>query len=57
MRNAASALHVSNAIAIVMLFGLGYVYGRCAARNPWVRGIVMVIVGFALVALTKAFGG
>ncbi len=46
-----------NAIAMVMLFGLGYAYGRLTLRNPWSRGIGMVIVGVALVALTKAFGG
>jgi hypothetical protein len=57
MHHAASALLVSNAIAIVMLFGMGYAHGRCTLRNPWSRGIVMVIVGLGLVALTKAFGG
>jgi VIT1/CCC1 family predicted Fe2+/Mn2+ transporter len=57
MYNAAWALRVSNAIAIGMLFGLGYAYGRLTLRNPWGRGIAMVIVGIALVALTKAFGG
>ena len=57
MRRAAAALRVSNAVAIVMLFGLGYAYGRCTLRNPWSRGIAMVIIGLALVALTKAFGG
>jgi len=57
MHNAAAALHVSNAIAIVMLFGMGYAYGRLTLRNPWSRAIAMVIVGLALVALTKAFGG
>jgi VIT family protein len=57
MYNAVWALRVSNAIAIGMLFGLGYAYGRCTLRNPWFRGIAMVILGIALVALTKAFGG
>lgn len=57
MHNAASALHVSNAIAIVMLFGLGYAFGRCTLRNPWSRGVAMVVLGLALVALTKLFGG
>jgi VIT1/CCC1 family predicted Fe2+/Mn2+ transporter len=57
MYNAAWALRVSNAIAIGMLFGLGYAYGRCTLRNPWGRGIAMVILGLALVALAKAFGG
>ena len=57
MDRAAAALHVSNAIAMVMLFVSGYIYGRLTLRNPWSRGIAMVIVGVALVALTKAFGG
>ena len=57
MHNAALALHVSNAIAMVMLFGMGYAYGRLTLRNPWSRGIAMVIVGLGLVALTKKFGG
>jgi len=57
MHNAALALRVSNAIAIVMLFGMGYAFGRLTLRNPWSRGIAMVIVGLGLVALTKAFGG
>ena len=47
MHHAAAALHVSNAIAIVMLFGLGYAYGRCTLRNPWAKGIAMVILGIA----------
>jgi len=57
MSNAAWALRVSNAVAIGMLFGLGYAYGRCTRHNPWSRGIAMVILGIVLVALTKAFGG
>jgi VIT1/CCC1 family predicted Fe2+/Mn2+ transporter len=57
MHDAAPALRVSNAIAIGMLSGLGYAFGRCAERNPWVMGIAMVILGAALVALTKALGG
>jgi len=57
MPSVAPALRVSNGIAIVLLFGLGYAYGHCTARNPWFRGVVMVIVGAAMVALCKAFGG
>ena len=57
MQNAAPALRVSNVIAIGMLFALGYAFGRSAARNPWVMGISMVIIGTVLVALTKALGG
>jgi len=57
MHHAAPALLVSNGIAIVLLFGLGYAYGHCTMRNPLLKGIVMVIVGAAMVALCKAFGG
>jgi VIT1/CCC1 family predicted Fe2+/Mn2+ transporter len=57
MHNAGPALRVSNAIAIVLLFILGYAFGRGAARNPWVMGISMVILGAVLVGLTMALGG
>lgn len=57
VRDAAIALRISNATAILMLFGLGYAFGRCTLRNPWSRGMVMVALGLALVALTKALGG
>lgn len=51
------ALRVSNAIAIVMLFGLGYAFGRYSARNPWVFGAGMVVLGLLLVGMTIALGG
>jgi VIT1/CCC1 family predicted Fe2+/Mn2+ transporter len=57
MPNAGPALRVSNAIAIAMLFMVGYAYGRCVDRHPWVFGISMVALGAILVALTMALGG
>jgi hypothetical protein len=57
MHHAAAALRVSNAIAMVMLFVSGYIYGRLTLRNPLSRGIAMVIIGLTLVTLTKALGG
>jgi hypothetical protein len=57
MRNAVPALRTSNLIAIVMLFMLGYAFGRTGGRNPWVMGLSMVVLGAALVALTMALGG
>ena len=51
------SLRLSNAIAIGMLFGLGYAHGSCSGRNPWIKGMEMVIVGAVLVALTRALGG
>jgi hypothetical protein len=57
MQRAGPALHVSNAIAMAMLFLLGWAFGRNTVRNPWATGIFMVILGGILVALTKALGG
>lgn len=56
MREVEPAMIVSNSIAILMLFGLGYAYGRCSLRNPWIKGIVMVVVGATLVAVTRMLG-
>ena len=57
MHDAGPALRVSNAIAIVLLFILGYAFGRGAAHNPWVMGISMVALGMFLVGMTMALGG
>lgn len=57
MQNAMTAMRVSNVIAVVMLFVTGYAYGRCVGRYPWRFGVLMVLVGGALVALTIALGG
>jgi hypothetical protein len=57
IHNAGPALRLSNLIAIVLLFILGYAFGRCAGRNPWMMGISMVVLGVILVGLTMALGG
>jgi VIT family len=57
MRNAGPALRVSNAIAIVMLFLMGYAFGRMTGRHRWLLGISMVILGLILVSITIALGG
>ena len=51
------AMRVSNAIAIVMLFGCGYILGRYAGWHPWLVGLIMVILGGSLSVLTLALGG
>jgi hypothetical protein len=56
-QDATLALRLSNAIAIVMLFALGYASGRCAGRNPWMMGSSMVVFGLILVGMTIALGG
>jgi VIT1/CCC1 family predicted Fe2+/Mn2+ transporter len=57
MQNAMTAMRVSNAVAIGMLFLAGFAYGRVVRRSPTVFGICMVALGGALVALTIALGG
>jgi VIT1/CCC1 family predicted Fe2+/Mn2+ transporter len=54
---AGPALRISNAIAIAMLFITGIAYGRITGRHPWAIGILMVMLGCALVALAIALGG
>jgi len=51
------ALRISNAIAILMLFLMGYAFGRLTERNPWAVGLFMVLFGIVLVAMTIALGG
>jgi hypothetical protein len=55
--NAATAMRVSNAIAIVLLFITGYAFGRIAGRREWLVGVVMVILGSVFVGLTILLGG
>jgi VIT1/CCC1 family predicted Fe2+/Mn2+ transporter len=57
MHNALHAMRISNTVAVVMLFVTGVAYGRSVGRSPWGFGIVMVVLGGVLVALTMALGG
>jgi len=57
MSDAARALRFSNLIAIGLLFLTGYGFGRCAELRPWWTGVVMVLVGLAMVGITIALGG
>jgi VIT1/CCC1 family predicted Fe2+/Mn2+ transporter len=51
------ALGLSNTVAVVMLFVLGWSLGRYAGRPGWRSGLGMVLVGLVLVAVTVALGG
>lgn len=57
LTNVRQALRLSNLIAIVLLFLTGYAFGRVAECRPWRSGLVVVIIGCVLVALTIALGG
>jgi hypothetical protein len=57
MSDVRSALRVSNAIATVMLFACGYVFGLRGGLRPWVTGLSMVAIGGAFVGVAIALGG
>lgn len=57
MENAWWAQRISNTIAIALLFLTGYAFGRCTGYHPARMGIIMVVIGGALVALTIMLGG
>ena len=57
LSDARLALRVSYAIAIVMLFGCGYVFAVYSGLRPWIVGLVMMAVGGALVGIAVALGG
>jgi hypothetical protein len=51
------ALRISNVLAVASLFLCGFLFGRHAGLPPWLTGLVMVVVGVALVAIAIALGG
>ena len=51
------ALRISNAIALVMLFGCGYAFGVQSGLKPWAAGLSMMAFGGALVGIAVALGG
>ena len=57
LSDARLALRVSYAVAIMMLFCCGYVFGIYSGLRPWVAGLSMVAVGSALVGVAVALGG
>lgn len=51
------ALRMSNAIAIAMLFLLGWATARHTGSRPLRLGVAMVLIGVGLVAMVTALGG
>ena len=51
------AVRLSNLVAIVMIFGVGYTLARHAGFSPWWTGLGFVALGVLLVAITIALGG
>jgi len=57
VREPSTAMRISNAVAVAMLFVVGREYGRAIDLSPWAVGVCMVLLGAVLVALTIALGG
>jgi VIT1/CCC1 family predicted Fe2+/Mn2+ transporter len=57
MGDAHAALRVSNIVAMVMAFAMGYTFGRLSGYRPVLMGVGMVLVAGVLVGLTIALGG
>ena len=51
------ALHVSNGVAILLLYLAGHALGQVSGRSTFRIGLAMVVIGAALVAMTIALGG
>ena len=57
MDDVGRALRISNIIAVLMLFLLGYAYGAYVGGRPWLTGFAMFILGSIVVTITIALGG
>jgi VIT1/CCC1 family predicted Fe2+/Mn2+ transporter len=52
-----TAMRVSNAVAVTMLFACGWQLGRYTNGRPLRFGLALVLLGVVLVAVTMALGG
>ena len=57
LSDARMALRAAYAVAIVMLFCCGYVFGIQSGLRPWAAGLAMVALGGALVGVAVVLGG
>ncbi|MDB5339209.1 MAG: hypothetical protein JWN70_4828 [Planctomycetaceae bacterium] len=55
--NATTAVRMSNTIALMMLFGIGWRWGRIVGTNPLYIGAVVTGLGLMLVLITIVLGG
>ena len=51
------ALRISNGIAVLLLFLTGYVYGYHTGHRPLRSGLIMIVIGVAMVGMTITLGG
>ena len=56
--DAALAMRLSRVVTLAILFMAGFVFGRHAGHaHPAGTGLVMLLLGVALIAAVKALGG
>jgi hypothetical protein len=51
------ALRAANIVSFIMLFVLGYRWGRYTGANPWKIGALLVLAGVLLMAIAIPLGG
>lgn len=52
-----TALRVSNALLLALLFVVGYRWSKLTLAKPWIAGLVFLLAGSLLVAAAIALGG
>ena len=57
IRDLQTALRVSNLTAIVMMFICGWLLGKYGGHKRFVMGVLMSLIGIALVLITISLGG
>jgi VIT1/CCC1 family predicted Fe2+/Mn2+ transporter len=57
IKDVATALIFSHAIAITLLFITGFYLGKHTGYNSWILGIITAVIGILLVLMTIALGG
>jgi hypothetical protein len=56
INNLSLAILVSNIIGLAMLFGFGYRLGSCTDRNKILTGLVIMIIGVAIIIMAIVLG-
>lgn len=51
------AVRISNAVAAVMLFGMGYQWGKYVGIVPWKMGLALLLVAAIMLAIAIPLGG
>lgn len=57
MQDRYTAMRVSNAILLALLFWCGFFWARFTGMNRWLAGLAMTLIGVMLVAAAIALGG